>query len=132
MSAIRFYALGITGCIASWTWIAMSINQCGQGIWKGCLIKYFLHIPCPACGSTRAIIAIIDGHIQEALALNPLGFVLLALLILLTVGIPYDYLRRQHNLYHLFTWADTCLHIKSVFIPTMSIILLNWLHMLLM
>lgn len=102
MSAIRFYALGITGCIASWTWIAMSINQCGQGIWKGCLIKYFLHIPCPACGSTRAIIAIINGHIQEALALNPLGFVLLALLILLTVGIPYDYLRRQRNLYHLF------------------------------
>ena len=33
MSAIRFYALGITGCIASWTWIAMSINQCGQGIY---------------------------------------------------------------------------------------------------
>lgn len=132
MSAIRFYALGITGCIASWTWIAMSINQCEQGIWKGCLIKHFLHIPCPACGSTRAIIAIIDGHIQEALALNPLGFVLLALLILLTVGIPYDYLRRQRNLYHLFTWADTCLHRKSVFIPTMSIILLNWLRMLLM
>lgn len=126
MSPSRFYALCVAGCLGGWTWIGMTISQSGQEIWKGCLMKQFFHIPCPACGVTRAIVALLDGHIQEAMIWNPLGIVLLMLLVLLTVGLPYDWFCHRQSLYSLFLWVDACLHRKVVFILFVGAMLLNW------
>ena len=39
----------------------------------GCVFHAVTGIPCPACGSTRAVIALAHGDIGRALALNPLA-----------------------------------------------------------
>jgi hypothetical protein len=40
-----------------------------------CLFKYLTHLPCPTCGSTRAVLAILHGQIIKGFAFNPLAFV---------------------------------------------------------
>lgn len=47
-----------------------------------CPLRRFLGIPCPTCGTTRAIAALFRGSVREALALNPL------MAALLCVGMP--------------------------------------------
>jgi Protein of unknown function (DUF2752) len=47
-----------------------------SSFYPACPIREFLGIDCPGCGATRALAALLRGHILEALRLNAL-FVLL-------------------------------------------------------
>jgi disulfide bond formation protein DsbB len=38
-----------------------------------CAFRIFLHIPCPACGLTRATLAVARGDLTAALRYNPLS-----------------------------------------------------------
>ena len=126
MSPSRFYALCVAGCLGGWIRIALAMSKSEIGIWKGCLMKQVFHIPCPACGSTRAIVALLYGHLQESLIWNPLGIVLFVLLLLLTVMISYDGFRHCRCLYILFLRVDAWLHRKEVFILFAVAIVINW------
>lgn len=44
-------------------------------ILRPCAFRTLTGIPCPTCGSTRAAVAFLDGHLLEALAANPLAAV---------------------------------------------------------
>lgn len=45
-----------------------------------CWLRSVFGIPCPGCGSTRAVAALYRGHIKEALEFHPLIFITLALI----------------------------------------------------
>ena len=45
-------------------------------LYPGCPIHLYFGIDCPGCGATRALAALLRGHLAEALSLNAL-FVLL-------------------------------------------------------
>ncbi len=38
-----------------------------------CPFRTITGIPCPTCGTTRAAVALLDGQLAQALALNPLS-----------------------------------------------------------
>lgn len=42
-----------------------------------CPVFSFLHLQCPGCGTTRALAALLHGHINEALSLNALTTLLM-------------------------------------------------------
>lgn len=42
-----------------------------------CPIDRYFHLRCPGCGTTRALAALLQGNIREALRLNPLTTLLL-------------------------------------------------------
>lgn len=48
------------------------------GMLRPCMFREVTGIPCPSCGSTRGVLAVMDGRVLDALTLNPLmamGFV---------------------------------------------------------
>ncbi len=47
-----------------------------------CPMMIALHLPCPGCGMTRALMLVLTGHLQEAWRLQPLvfGWIFLAVL----------------------------------------------------
>jgi Protein of unknown function (DUF2752) len=47
------------------------------GFYPQCPIHQYLHLQCPGCGATRAIAALLHGHIAEAMHLNALVSLLL-------------------------------------------------------
>ena len=47
----------------------------------GCPIKYFLHINCPACGSTRALVALLKGDTASYFFYNPIALPLLLIVL---------------------------------------------------
>ncbi len=42
------------------------------GFYPVCPVHQYLHLECPGCGSTRALAALLHGHVVEALRLNSL------------------------------------------------------------
>lgn len=52
-----------------------------------CAFALLFHVPCPACGSTRAVLALLQGDLSGALRFNPFGPVVAFLLALLGVRI---------------------------------------------
>lgn len=50
-----------------------------------CLFRNLTGLPCPFCGTTRSIGSILQGKFETALALNPLGFLVIALAIILVL-----------------------------------------------
>ena len=57
-------------------------------LWIGCPFRFFLGIPCPGCGITRALFSFVTGHIHEAFHYHPLFLVMpvFALLMMLKNG----------------------------------------------
>jgi hypothetical protein len=47
-----------------------------------CPILFYLHLQCPGCGTTRALAALLHGHLRDALRLNALTTLLLPIAIL--------------------------------------------------
>jgi hypothetical protein len=45
-----------------------------------CVFAHVFHVPCPGCGSTRAVVALVHGDLDGVVRYNPLGPVLAALL----------------------------------------------------
>lgn len=42
---------------------------------RPCLFHSVTGVPCPSCGATRSVLALLDGHLGDAIAYNPLVFV---------------------------------------------------------
>ena len=44
-----------------------------QGRFSTCIMHTLFHIYCPLCGGTRAMIALVQGHVWQSLCYNPLS-----------------------------------------------------------
>ncbi len=91
-----------------------------------CLIHHFAHIPCPACGSTRSVLALMHGDIAGGIYWNPLGFIMFALLIALPFWIGYDLALKKETLFKFYHLFEDTLRRKWVAIPAIALILANW------
>lgn len=48
----------------------------------GCLFRYTTGLPCPGCGTTRACIAFVQGHVVDAFYWHPLFWLTVPLLVI--------------------------------------------------
>ena len=66
-----------------------------------CLMQNYLHIPCPTCGLTRAVVCLLKGDVSRSFAFHPLGGVMVILLL---------------------TWIGLCLAGRSLTIKQQNIL----------
>ncbi|MEG1574939.1 MAG: DUF2752 domain-containing protein [Bacteroidales bacterium] len=77
-------------CVLGYLWIAISINYTLDDR-TVCLVKNIYGIPCPTCGSTHGVIALLSGDLYAALKYNPNSY-LLALIMLFIPACAVSYL----------------------------------------
>jgi hypothetical protein len=66
-----------------------------------CLLKLTSGVPCPACGFTRAALALVRGRVRESIALHPMALpsvVLAVIAIALALALP-----ESHRAWGAFT-----------------------------
>lgn len=76
------------GCLTSrWCELAVIVAVLGYFTFSPRLVTlplcpsmYFAGIPCPTCGTTRAVWHLLHGHISDAWSFNPIGFLVVLLL----------------------------------------------------
>jgi len=92
-----------------------------------CLFKDVTGFPCPSCGTTRSVSALIQGNIKDAVLINPFGILIAAAMLLIPFWIILDTITKKDgffrfylNVEHLFTTN------KWIIISSIAIVLLNW------
>ena len=92
-----------------------------------CMFKAITHVPCPSCGSTRAIVLLLRGDIEESLSLNPLGALLLIGLVIVPPWLLADILTNRESLHRLYTGAERVLKRKVwILVPFVILVIVNW------
>lgn len=72
---------GFSSWFRTHVWRISAIALCILAIWLldiGCPFRYLFHIPCPTCGSTRALLALCRLDLPAYLAYQPFSLPLVA------------------------------------------------------
>ena len=115
---------------AGYVWLFFSYvtaNSFGNNKGSFCLFKHVTNVPCPSCGSTRSVLSLLKGDFIGSLNLNPLGVMVLLIMIITPLWIISDYVFKKEGLYLFFKKIEETFNKKKVAIPAIMIILLNWI-----
>ncbi|QDH81493.1 DUF2752 domain-containing protein [Echinicola soli] len=91
-----------------------------------CLIKNVTGVPCPSCGITRAIMAIIHGDVNGSLYSNPLGLLVATGLVVGPIWLLVDVLWRKETLWKSYQQVEVWLRNPVRAIPLAVVVLINW------
>jgi hypothetical protein len=112
--------------IGSWTWLLFSRHE--HPTQSLCLIKNLSGYPCPACGTTRSVLLILDGHFWQSSLLNPLGWFALVGLSLTTLFLLIDWLMSLRTTEALFFRMEEVFKAKPLLqVFFLLCIILNWI-----
>ena len=124
----KLYTFMGIGCGVGVTWLMYNYNSYKlNDSFTVCIIKNVTGIPCPSCGSTRAVEALFHGHIIESILWNPFGLLLASFLIILPIWIFIDLIRKKDSLFNFYSTAESYLRQKKYAIPAIALVAANWI-----
>jgi hypothetical protein len=126
----RIYTLILLFCLAGYIWLFINHNLPAEkysSYTNVCLIKHVTNVPCPSCGSTRSVLSFFSGDFIGSFYWNPIGILLVIIMITAPVWIIYDWLARKDSFYRFYTWIELKLKQKSISIPLIVLVLFNWI-----
>lgn len=126
----KFYLFLSCACLAGYGYIFLMKQDLGgqlSQLGPVCLFKRFTHFPCPSCGATRSVLALLQGDLAQALYWNPLGLILVSLLVLCPLWLGYDTIRQQDSLYLFYYRLESLLKRRLVALPAIALVLGNWI-----
>jgi Protein of unknown function (DUF2752) len=107
-----------------WNYYQMTSSDSGISV---CLFKNITGLPCPSCGTTRALIYIMKGQFFDAFNINPLGFIIAFLLIVIPIWVIADVISRRNSFHSFYLKSELFLHKKWVALPAIILILFIWI-----
>lgn len=115
------FLLFIAGCVA---WIAIQ----ALGLFNAtiCPLKLLTGIPCPGCGTTRAIFAFAAGNFMQALQINPLGLMVSAMILIAAGVLFYDLIFNQIVLEKIVQLTQAALKNRIFLSSILFVISVNW------
>jgi hypothetical protein len=124
------YGVLLAACTAGLTWTGLLIQQphlVHDELATPCLIRQVTHIPCPSCGSSRAVLAILQGDVMQSLYWNPFGLIILSIMLIGPLWVGYDLLTKKDSFFNAYQKAERFLRIKWVAIAVIMLVLTNWI-----
>ena len=125
----RLYWLLFILCIAGYVWLYIWFLTGGSepDAPEVCMIKYATGIPCPSCGSTRSAYSLLSGDLLSAIYINPLGIVVLGIMMLAPLWIFFDMVGKSQSLYRFYLGMENKLRKPIYAIPLILLIIINWI-----
>lgn len=127
LTRTKFYTFMGIACGVGYSWLYLNYTTYKQGsAFSMCIIKQATNIPCPSCGSTRAVESLLHGNLIDSLQWNPLGLVISAILIISPFWLTFDLVSRKGSMFHFFHKVEFTFNKKKYAIPALILLLLNW------
>lgn len=124
----RLYLILLVACSAGyiWTFMNMQVTRTDHLPAEVCLFKYVTNIPCPSCGATRAVVALLSGNYLTALTINPMGILIALIMLLAPIWVIADLLRGANSLFRFYRRIEMFLQRPQYFVPLTALVILNW------
>jgi hypothetical protein len=118
-------------------WLLGSLSLAGYGwlAWNSafshtpgvCMFKAITHLPCPSCGTTRAVMLLLQGNIAGSLRLNPFGLILFLALAVIPLWLLVDIFLKRESLHRLYLETEHLLKRNAwISIPLILLVAVNW------
>ena len=92
-----------------------------------CPFRNVTGLPCPSCGSTHAVLKLLNLDWKGALYDNPLGYVVAAALAVLPAWILYDLVLRKSSFYSFYTRSEAVIRKRWVAVTLILLVTVNWI-----
>jgi hypothetical protein len=122
-SALFYWGL-ILFVLVGWGWLYWNLDP--HHSLNICVLKNTTGLPCPACGTTRSLEALLHGEWLTSLVINPLGWLAALGLLVLPLWLMYDGMARQQSLYEWYVFLLQQVQKPRWAIPLAFLIGLNW------
>ncbi|RZJ28362.1 MAG: DUF2752 domain-containing protein [Flavobacterium sp.] len=129
MKRNRLYLILAAACILGYSWLFYSLTKADQvssGRFGACMFKNVTGIPCPSCGSTRAMVMLVRGDFFGSLMMNPIGLILSVIMLVVPIWLLYDVITKRQTLYDSYGKAERIIKIKWVAILLITLVAVNW------
>ena len=128
MSRNKLYSLLALACTAGYTWLYFNYTgiDTTDSSFHVCLVKQVTGIPCPSCGSTRSVEALLHGDFMGAMYFNPFGLILISILTITPFWILIDVIRSKSSLHEYYGKAEVFLRKRKVAVMAILIVIANW------
>jgi len=130
MSRNGLYFLILCLSLAGYLWILINYNSTVQQYFSEtsiCIFRNITGVPCPSCGTTRSVLAILDGDLMNSIDHNPFGLVVVILLTVLPFWVVIDLMQGKRSFLRFYKYAERSLKRKYIAIPSISIVVVVWL-----
>ncbi len=92
-----------------------------------CPIHRITGIPCPSCGTIRAVLLMVEGDVPASLLMNPLGVLAVFLLAVLPAWVAVDLIRKKDHLFRFYKRTEKIIAgNKRLASLLVLLILANW------
>jgi hypothetical protein len=92
-----------------------------------CILKKVTNIPCPSCGSTRALLLFLDGQIIKSVNENPFAILIFIYLLIAPFWLLFDLILKKKTIDTFYYQIEDYLKKRYVFIPLILLVILNWI-----
>jgi len=125
----RFQFLILSACLAGYAWVFFILffgHSKRIASFEVCLFKNISTIPCPSCGSTRSVLALLNGRFLESLLINPLGIIVAFVMLMAPIWILFDFATKGQTFIDFYGRLDAFIKRPGNAIPLALLIIMNW------
>lgn len=126
MKKNKLYIFILLACFAGYCWLFYSLNQIDKNNFSICLFKNATNLPCPSCGTTRAIAELSKGNFLQSFYYNPFGYVVAFIMVVAPIWIIYDFVFKSNSFYLFYQKTENFIRKKPVAIILILLVALNW------
>ncbi|HUL42955.1 MAG TPA: DUF2752 domain-containing protein [Bacteroidota bacterium] len=130
MSAVRFYrTIGLL-LLAGYAWLILNLLLDGSGsdLPRVCLFRDITGIPCPSCGTTRALMLLVRGKVTDSFYFNPFGFFIAIGMGVLPFWLAYDWIAGKTSFHRWYSRTEKFIRTSKWKVGiAMVLVLSNWI-----
>lgn len=130
MTKNKLYTLILIACFLGFSWLFFFdfISHSNSDYdFTVCVFKRITTIPCPSCGTSRAVNSFFKGNILTSLYLNPFGIIVAGIMLIAPGWIAFDYFTKRQSFYDFYIKTETIIRTKKVAILLIILVILNWI-----
>lgn len=118
--------------IGGYAWLFLNLHISPDAATRGeiptlCFVKQVSGYPCPSCGTTRSVIALLHGNWLDGFLLNPFGYLVLTGLLLIPLWLLYDFFLKKESLWIWYAKAEHQLQKGKLAIVLIAMVMANWI-----
>src|ERR1017187_5550904 len=124
-----YWFLGLS-CLSGYVWIALLLRSnlfSEAGKIHLCLMKTISGLPCPSCGTSRSLLALVNGDWKRSVFINPLGVIAAFLIGFVSAWMLSDLIQKKDSLASAYLRVEKLLMRRQAALPLAGLVVANWI-----
>jgi hypothetical protein len=127
MTRNKLYSLLLIACLAGFIYLFYSIQKEQQETVGVCIIKNVTGYACPSCGTTRAVLLLLEGKITDSLLLNPFGIIVAIIMTVFPVWVLTDIVLKKETFFSAYKKTEAIIRKPWLAVVLILLVVLNWI-----